>query len=176
MRRLLTALALPLTLLFGGLASPAQAASTSFTDTAGDGEAGPRLDITDGVMRNRDHRIVVETSYTRVSRGTLIVFLQARNVNGKIWVVSRHRPAGEDDNFLLTRAGGRTECAGLSVMWDAEADTSRVELPSRCFHKGNYGAVRAFLLTEVIGGSDADFAPNGNNGARWQWSSWVARG
>ena len=171
MRRLLTALALPVSLLLISSAAPAQAASTSFTDPAGDGDAGARLDITDSVLRNRDRQIVVETSYVQVSRGALIVFLQARNVKGTIRVVSRHRPHGEDVIFLLNRRGQRQECAGLRLNWDAAADTSRMRLPSHCFHAGDYGALRMFLLTEVNGGSDADFAP----GRRSQ-SEWVARG
>ena len=168
MRRLLTALVLPLTLLLVAPGAPAQAAAVSFTDPAGDGAAGPRLDITDVVVRNRDHRIVVETSYVRVSRGDLVVFLPARGTRGSIRVVSLHRPAGQDKNFVL---GQGKDCAGLRVTWDAEADTSLVSLPSRCFHGGDYGAVRTWLLTEESGGSDADFAP-----ARPKQADWVARG
>jgi hypothetical protein len=171
MRRLLTALALPLSLLLIAPATPAQAATTRFTDPAGDGAAGDRLDITEGVLRNRDRQIVVETSYAQVSRGALIVFLQARNVKGTIRVVGRHRRNGEDVIFLLNRRGQRQDCAGLRLNWDAAADTSRMRLPSRCFHAGDYGALRMFLLTEVDGGSDADVAP----GRRTQ-SEWVTRG
>jgi hypothetical protein len=171
MRRLLTALVLPVTLLLIAPTTPAQAASVSFNDPTGDGEAGAVLDITGGVLRNRDHRIVVETSYARVGRGALIVFLQARGVEGTIRVVSRHHPAGEDESFLLDRASNRLPCPRLTVTWDAEADTSRVKLPSRCFRNGDYGAVRTFLLTEVDGGSDADIAPNQRTRAEW-----VARG
>jgi hypothetical protein len=160
-------------LLTVGLAAPAQAASVSFTDPAGDGAAGPRLDITDGALRNRDHRIVVETSYVRVSRGDLIVFLQARGTKGSVRVVSLHHPAGEDDNFLLNRAGERRDCAGLRVTWDAAADTSRASLPSSCFQNGNYGAVRIKVLTEI--GADADLAPKGPRGG-FRWTDWAARG
>jgi hypothetical protein len=160
-------------LLTVGLAAPAQAASVSFTDPAGDGAAGPRLDITDGALRNRDHRIVVETSYVRVSRGDLIVFLQARGTKGSVRVVSLHHPAGEDDNFLLNRAGERRDCAGLRITWDAATDTSLVSLPSRCFQRGNYGAVRTKVLTEI--GADADLAPNGPRGG-FPWTDWAARG
>ena len=170
MRRLLTALALPLTLLLVAPPAPAQAASVGITDPAGDGMAGQRLDITSGVLRNRDRRILVETSYTRVSRGALIVFLQARKVKGTIRVVSRHRPA-RDTIFLLNRVGKRVDCAGLRVNWDDGTDTSRVSLPSRCFHGGDYGSLRMFLLAEVNGGEDADFAPE-----RRSQSEWVARG
>jgi hypothetical protein len=173
MRRTLSVLITTTALLTVGLAAPAQAASVSFTDPAGDGAAGPRLDITDGVLRNRDHRIVVETSYVRVSRGDLIVFLQARGTTGGVRVVSLHHPAGEDDNFLLNRAGQRRECAGLRVTWDAEADTSLVSLPSRCFRGGDYGAVRTKVLTEI--GADADLAPNGPRGG-FAWTDWAARG
>jgi hypothetical protein len=160
-------------LLTVGLPAPAQAASVSFTDPAGDGAAGPRLDITDGALRNRDHRIVVETSYVRVSRGDLIVFLQARGTKGSVRVVSLHHPAGEDDNFLLNRAGERRDCAGLRVTWDAAADTSRASLPSSCFQNGNYGAVRIKVLTEI--GADADLAPKGPRGG-FRWTDWAARG
>ena len=173
MRRLLTALLLPLTLLLVAPGAPARAAAVGFTDPAGDGAAGPRLDIIDGVLHNRDHRIVVETSYVRVSRGDLIVFLRARGTKGPVRVVSQHHPAGEDNNFMLNRAGARRDCAGLSVTWNAEADTSQVSLPSRCFDKGNYGALRTVVLTEI--GADADFAPKGPRGG-FAWTDWVARG
>jgi hypothetical protein len=172
MRRTLSVLITATALLTVGLAAPAQAASLRFTDPAGDGAAGPRLDITDGVLRNQDHRIVVETSYARVSRGDLIVFLQSRGTRG-IRVVSEHHPAGQDDNFLLDRTGERRDCAGLRVTWDAQADTSLVSLPSRCFHSGNYGAVRTKVLTEI--GADADLAPNGPRGG-FPWTDWAARG
>ena len=173
MRRLLTALALPLALLLVAPAAPAQAAGVSFTDPAGDGAAGPRLDIIDGVLRNRDHHIVVDTSYVRVARGDLIVFLQARGTKGGIRVVSLHHPAGQDDNFILNRAGERKDCAGLRVTWNAEADTSRVSLPSLCFRGGDFGAVRTKVLTEI--GADADLAPNGPRGG-FVWTRWAARG
>jgi hypothetical protein len=162
-------------LLTVGLLAPAQAASARFTDPAGDGAAGARLDITDGVLRNHDRRIVVETSYARVSRGTLVVFLQSRGQAGVWRIVSQHRPAGQDQTFLLDRTGQRRECARLSVTWDDEADTSRALLPSRCFLGGNDGAVRTTLLTEVDGGSDADFAPNDGPGGL-RWTEWTARG
>jgi hypothetical protein len=175
MRRLLTALALPLTLLLVAPAAPAQAARVAITDLAGDGGAGPRLDILDAVLRNRDHRIVVETSYARVSRGDLIVFLQARGHKGRFRILSLHHPAGEDRNFLINGTGRRPDCPGLRITWDAEADTSRVDLPSSCFRGGDYGAVRGFLLTEVGGGSDADLAPNESRRGI-PWTDWVARG
>jgi hypothetical protein len=171
MRRLFIALVLPLSLLLVVPAAPAQAASVSFTDPTGDGAAGSRLDITDGALRNRDHRILVETSYAQVGRGDLIVFLQARGLQGTLRIVSRHRPAGVDENFVLSRAGKRKDCAGIRVRWDASLDTSRVSIPSSCFNAGNYGALRTFLLTEVDGGSDADMAPDRRGQAEW-----VARG
>jgi hypothetical protein len=171
MRRLFIALVLPLSLLLVAPGFPAQAASVGFTDPTGDGAAGPRLDITDGVLRNRDHRILVETSYAQVGRGDLIVFLQARGLQGFLRIVSRHRPAGQDENFVLGRTGKRKDCPDIRVRWDAGLDTSRVSIPSSCFNAGNYGALRTFLLTEVDGGSDADMAPD-----RRSQAEWVSRG
>jgi hypothetical protein len=169
MRRLFIALVLPLSLLLVAPATPAQAASVSFTDPAGDSDsAGSRLDILGVVLDNRDHRIVVETSYARVSRGRLHVYLKARNTEGPlIRVVSLHHPnVQQDHNFLMDAKENRLPCAGLRVTWNAAADTSRVSLPSECFHNGNYGAVRIPFMF-----ADADRAPDGSN-----QSEWVARG
>jgi hypothetical protein len=172
MRRIFLALVLPLSLLLVAPATPAQAASVSFTDPAGDSDsAGSRLDILGVVLDNRDHRIVIETSYVRVSRGRLSVFLRARNTEGRRFhVVSLHHPnVQQDHNFLVDGKAGKEEvvpCAGLRVTWSAEADTSRISLPSKCFHNGNYGAVRIPFMF-----ADADQAPDQRSQAEW-----VARG
>ena len=157
------------------LAATAHAAQATFIDPAGDGAKGDRLDITAATVRNDDRRIVVTTSYVRVARGDLIVFLKARGIPGGLRVVSEHRPAGEDRTYLLDRRGDEQECGGLRVTWDALEDTSRVRLPSACFHDGDYGAVRIALLTE-IGAADVDIAPDADAGNGLGWSRWVARG
>jgi hypothetical protein len=172
MRRTLSALAACAILLFSVLAAPAQAANTRFTDPAGDGSRGERLDITRGTLSNRDRAIVVATSYVRAARGSLIVFLKGRGAP-VIRVVSEHRPSGVDRNYLLDRRSRKLACTGLRVTWDETADTSLVRMPSRCYNGGDYGAVRTFILTEI--GADADIAPSNavNDG---KWSAWTARG
>jgi hypothetical protein len=90
--------------------------------------------------------------------------------------VSIHRRQGADRVFLVGNSGEETECAGLRSTWDREAAEVRIRVPSACLLDGDYGAVRSwFLIEEVGGGGDVDYAPEHPEGAGG-WTRWVARG
>jgi hypothetical protein len=171
MRRILSALVTAAALLSVGLAAPAQADRLDVNDPAGDAEV-PRLDFTDISVRNNDHALVVDISFVRVGKGFLLIDFRDRDGNRAV-ITSHHRPQRGDVNEFGTEAGAQ-ECAGLRVAWDHEQDTAHVRLPSACYRDGDFGGLATRFFTEV--GMDNDFAPNGNNGARWHWSRWVARG
>ncbi len=172
MRRTLSALIAATALLTVGLAAPAQAARLNVNDPAGDA-AVSRLDFTDIAVRNKDHALIVDISFVRVGGGFLLIEFKDR-AGHRALISSHHRPQRGDVNRFGTREGGIQDCAGLRVTWDHEQDTAHVRLPSRCYQDGDFGALATRFFTEV--GEDNDFAPNGNNGARWRWSEWIARG
>ena len=172
MRRTLLALTTVAALLFVGLAAPAEAARVTVSDPAGDAPLR-RLDFTEITVRNRDHALVIDISFDRVSGGFLLIEFKDRA--GHLALIrSQHRPQRGDINEFATRQGGFQDCAGLQVTWNHTQDTAQVRLPSSCYRDGNYGALSTRFFTEL--GQDNDFAPNGHNGARWRWSEWVARG
>lgn len=173
----LSALVLPLVLPLG-VAAPAQGDVTVIDDVAGDGQKGRRLDITSVRLANRDRAIVTEVSFVRAAAGDLGIWLHARGTKRRetVLVASIHRPKRGDRNFV-GNLDVETECKGLRVTWDHDADTAVVRLPSKCFEGGDYGAVRTRVITEI--GSDADlavdaFGPEGR--PRWGWSDWTDRG
>jgi hypothetical protein len=172
MRRFLTALVLPLTLLLVAPGAPAQAARVTVSDPAGDAPLR-RLDFTDITVRNKDHALVVDLSFVQVSRGFLLIEFKDRTGHRAL-IRSLHRPHRGDVNEFGTRRGGFQDCPGLRVTWDQVQDTAQVRMPSSCYRDGNFGALSTRFFTEV--GQDNDFAPNGTNGARWHWSRWIARG
>lgn len=172
MRRILLALITATALLSVGLAAPAQAARVDVSDPAGDAPLR-RLDFTDITVRNKDHALVVDLSFVQVSGGFLLIEFKDRDGH-RAAISSHHRPQRGDVNRFGTRKDGVQDCAGLQVTWDHAQDTAHVRLPSRCYRDGNFGALATRFFTEV--GQDNDFAPNGNNGARWRWSRWIARG
>ena len=155
------------------VASGAEAATGRFPDPAGDGLKGRALDITSLRLANRDHAIVATVSFVRATRGDLYVRLLARGESRRTMtgVSTIHRARG-DTNRVVT-IDGVQECPGLGVAWDHDSDRVRVRLPSRCLVDGDYGAVKAKVITEI--GSDADLAPKDDAG-RWRWTDWVARG
>ena len=155
------------------VASPATAEQVTATDPAGDGAHGQRLDITSIQVKNRDHAIVTVISFARATRGDLGVRFQTRDDRRREWAVvfTRHRFRGDRTSY--GQYGELQPCRGLTVVWDHEADTARVRLPSRCFREGDYGAVHVKAITEL--GSDADLAPK-NAAGRWVWTPFASRG
>lgn len=159
-------------------AAPAQAQDLVVADPAGDQEAG--LDVTRARLANNDYAVRVRVRFSDAVRGTLVVSIDRRKGSG-LRLVSRYRSQGQTRSFVLRhaftdrRAGNRrVACRGLRVAWDAEAAAVTLRLPSRCFHGGDYGAVRFAVLTER-GGGDSDVAPETESGDIAQ-SAWIPRG
>lgn len=152
--------------------APALADTEVVADEIGDGADGPDLDIIELRLRNGAKRIVVTTTYAQVANGDQIIFLKAQQLPGTIRVVSERR-AGQDRDFLLNGKGEKLRCPKLSTTWDSVTSTSRVVLPAKCFHDGDYQAVKTFLLTEI--GSDTDWAPEDLQG-EIRFTDWIDRG
>jgi hypothetical protein len=154
--------------------APAAAAQRHISDPAGDGEYGPRLDITLVQLQNRDHSILVRISFVRTSySGSLAVFYLGRGdrYRDMVRVAIGHRRGG--DKSRVDTVHGREPCKGLRVTWSDRADTADIRLPASCFHSGQYGSVAIRVLTEFT--VDADYAPEGPRG-NLVWSAWTRRG
>lgn len=152
--------------------APVYAQSLTYDDAIGD-TLGPGLDITAVVVRNRDRSVLATVSFRRDRRGDLILGLQTRDGDG-IGVVNEHRPAREDRSFTFDDSSRL--CRGLRVSW--QGTTATLRLPSQCFAKGDYGALRFFVLTEDVPNriSDIDLVPNRVDGQQVTWSRWIPRG
>ena len=158
-----------------GLPVPANAERVAISDGAGD-TTGAGLDVTDVVLRNRDHAVVSVMTFERDRRGEVIVAVRARGHGIVARVVSTHRRRGADRLQLLSRVGEESSCKGLRSTWDREAARMRLRLPSRCLLGGDYGAIRSWFLTEEFGGGgDVDYAPEQSDGDL-RWTSWISRG
>ena len=152
------------------LATAAQAEHLSGADPAGDGQKGRALDITGFRLANNDRAIVVAISFVRTARGDLGVRLVDRT-GAEVAVFNTHRASG--DAVSVWSEDGVQRCPNVRVRWNDETDSVRLRLPSGCYQDGDYGAVRAKVITEI--GSDADFAPKSANGS-WVYSAYAARG
>ena len=153
--------------------APAHAQSLRYNDPVGD-TLGPGLDITAVTVRNRDRSVLAAVSFRRDRRGDLILGLQTRHGDG-IGVVNEHRPARKDRSFTLDDDPDRL-CRGLRVAW--QNTTATLRLPAQCFAKGDYGALRFFVLTEDSPNriSDIDRVPDRVDGQQVMWSRWIPRG
>ena len=157
MRRALAVLAASTALIGATLAGTpsASAVDSSVGDAAGDGDQRV-LDVTGLRLRNDDDAVRAAVRFVRSGGGHVIVYLQQRGegrfVSG-IYVV--HRPQGDDRVRLLTSDGVET-CRGLRARFDDDAGRVAFRLPSRCLENGDYGALRASVLTERLDGSDVD--------------------
>ena len=174
MRTLRATMAAILTVALLALSGPAQARSVLVDDPAGDA-AGPRpgLDITSVDFHNRDRAVVVNLSFVRDVRGVVIVALRTRQHRVAAVVVSKHRRTGPDTTFLV---GHKSGCRGLASAWDRGAATLSLRVPAACVLHGNYGAVKAWALTERLhDGSDVDYAPQKPNGSI-AYTDWIPRG
>jgi hypothetical protein len=153
------------------VAAPAQAQSLRFTDPVGD-TPGHGMDIVAATIRNGDRGVSTTVWFEQVMRGELIIGL--RSHTGTTTVVSQHRPQRTDRSFLVTDE--KSPCRGLRVDWDHAADKATVRVPSRCLDEGNYGALRAFVLTEDDRRSgDIDLAPESAD-REWHWTRRIPRG
>jgi hypothetical protein len=174
MRTLRATVAAILTAALLALSAPAQARSSLVGDPAGDA-AGPRpgLDITSVDFHNRDRAVVVDLSFVRDVRGVVIVALGTRQHRVAAVVVSKHRRTGPDTTSLV---GHRSSCRGVASAWDRAAAALILRVPAACVLNGNYGAVRAWALTERLhDGADVDYAPQKPNGDI-AYTDWIPRG
>lgn len=158
-------------------AAPAQAQQVSVTDPAGD-SSGRGLDITGAQIRNRDSAILSSVSFARDVRGDVIVSLGARHGSG-VRVVYEHRIDRLDRTYVVAGAftparAADSVCEGASGDWHPRSASVTLRLPSHCLDDGDYGAVRAAVLTEGRG-ADVDFAPEQDNG-NFDFTDWIPRG
>lgn len=158
------------------IAAPAAADQVALPDPVGDTD-DRGLDITTVEVRNRDRAVVAVLGFHRVTRGEIIVGVKARGGAG-VRIVNEHRPQGQDRTYVVRGALRRgvegDTCPAASAVWDLEARTATLRLPSRCLDGGDYGAVRAAVLTEQDAG-DVDWAPERGNGEP-SYTGWIDRG
>ena len=133
----------------------ASAADASVRDRAGDGSQRV-LDITGLRLRNGDDDVRATVRFARSGRGTVIVYLRQRGeARYGTGVIAEHRPGGTDRVRLLT-SDGTAGCEGLRGRFDDAAARASFLVPSTCLDAGDYGALRASVLTERMGGADID--------------------
>ena len=149
--------------------SAAEAESGRIGDSDDDGNV-PVLDFRHIELANNESAAVVTMWFNKVTVGDLAVRLM--DTDGHVvGAFSRHRHPGDRNHFGSTSRDAR--CRGWSVTWDAEHDKARVRIPARCINDGEYGDLRAKVITEL--GSDADLVPDAR-GNSWPWSRYIARG
>lgn len=152
----------------------AQAQQITVTDDSGD-HVGPGLDITRVTFANRDHAVVTKLAFARDTRSHVIVAIKARG-GPFVGVVSRHFAQGPDNTVLRRRDYTKVPCEGLTSTWQRDAATLKLRMPARCLNGGNYGAIRAFALTETFRGTrDVDWAPERPDGDL-VFTDWIPRG
>ena len=156
-----------------GIAVPAQAATETISDPAGDAGGAQRLDMVEVRVSNLDDRVTARVDFARERAGDLIVSIDPRGGQG-VRLVAQRRRDGSVTGRVLTGAfidrsapDRDVRCAGFRVRW--RGDSVRLDLPSTCLGGGNYGAIRFAALTE--NGSDSDAAPGRPGSAEW-----IARG
>jgi hypothetical protein len=148
------------------LPGPAMAQTATASDPAGDA-TGRGLDVTRITVSNDDRRVVVRTRFVKAQRGDLIVFLDPRGRQRGVGLVSEYRPKGTTKNYILSSSTPRRSCDGFRVVWRPARNLVRMTMPSRCQHRGDYGALRFAFLTER-NAADIDFSSD--------WSEFIPRG
>jgi hypothetical protein len=158
------------TVLF--LGGSANAAELTVTDAAHD-TARAGLDIVGASLVNDDYALSASVNFRKQRSGTVVIGVRARN-GGLIRVVSKHQADGGGRSFLVN-AKGKLRCSGLTVNWHPAQASVSFAVPSTCLWGGNYGAVRAWILSEdLTTGSDVDYAPEQHGGSAH--TAWVPRG
>jgi hypothetical protein len=153
----------------------ADAQHVTVVDAPGDTGA-PGLDITSVRFGNRDHAIFTTMTFTRDRPGKVIVAIGTKDQKFAAIIGSRHRQQGPDQTFLSSRRGAHRSCPGLASEWKRQSATLQLRLPARCVQRGNYGAIRAWLLTEPLhSGGDTDYAPETRRGSI-TFTNWIPRG
>jgi hypothetical protein len=85
----------------------------------------------------------------------------------RITVSNDDRPKGTTKNYILSSSTPRRSCDGFRVVWRPARNLVRMTMPSRCQHRGDYGALRFAFLTER-NAADIDFSSD--------WSEFIPRG
>lgn len=142
-------LALPLV-----ISPAAHAAELVATDPAGDTDRAG-LDVVGVTVDNADYSLTVDVSYSRNRSGNTIVGLEAAG-QGLLRLVNSHRADGNDRTRLYDN-DGRLPCKGLTGTWRSHVAQLRLQIPSTCLWRGNYGSLRTWMLTEPLhSGEDVD--------------------
>jgi hypothetical protein len=153
----------------------AEAQHVTVADAPGD-TGGPGLDITSVRFGNRDHAVFTTTTFVKDRPGKVIVAIGTKDNRYAAIIGSRHRQQGPDQTFLLSRRGQHRPCPGLASEWKRQSAVLQLRLPARCVQRGNYGAIRAWLLTEPLhSGGDVDYAPE-TPGGSVTFTNWIPRG
>ncbi len=160
-----------------GLA-PAGADGLGFSDPEGDDAGG--LDIVSASLDNGDDAIVAEVGVVRTRAGHVLVSIDRRGGPGRTIVATQRRDGSHRKylvrgSFLDQVDHTKVRCRGLRVTWNDADDVVRLRMPAGCMDDGDYRRVRFSVLTERPGGSDSDFAPDGN-GNDLAVSDWIGRG
>ncbi|MGC4112544.1 MAG: hypothetical protein QM747_19395 [Nocardioides sp.] len=154
----------------------AEAQTRHFPDPAGDGYKGRALDITDLKLANRPHHVRLTVGFRKVTPGDIGVSLKARGRPAYLGVVVSTHYFHHDVNRFAAYPH-RRHCAGFHVWWSKRLARVRITIPSHCLAHGNFGAVKAQVITEV--GSDADYLPSPTGPLLHQhfgFTDWVRRG
>ncbi len=155
------------------LSVPAQAASTTISDPAGDA-FGAGLDVTGAQLANRDGAYAATITFVTDAQSNVIVAVGTHD-GQVVRIISEHSSHGPDNAYLLDQSGRTVPCRGLVSSWDRQSATLSLKMPSVCMRGGDYGAVHSWVLTEAGSGQDVDYAPeNGKGDIRF--TPWIPRG
>lgn len=152
---------------------PAQAASTTISDPAGDAFGGG-LDVTSAQIANRDSAYTATITFVADTPSNVIVAVGTRD-GQVVRIISEHSSQGPDNAYLLDQSGRTVPCRGLASSWDRQSATLSLKMPSVCMRGGDYGAVHSWVLTETSSGRDVDYAPENGQG-ELRFTPWIPRG
>jgi hypothetical protein len=180
LRAATAAVAATLTVSVIGLtAVPASAQQVRVTDEVGDASGG--MDLTGVTFVNADRRVRFVVDVEEVRPGHLVAIVRTdRRHPRRLTYVSANwrRDDGTGRVRVLVEEGGeaqRVPCDGVKQHWDRVAGRVVFSAPSRCIGGGDYGAVRASMLSERPTGGDSDWAPDEGRGGL-PWTAWIPRG
>lgn len=167
----------------GGLllstAAIAHAEQISFDDVVGDTRA-PGLDIVMASIRNRDRVVVAEVTFRNDRRGIVSIGITRRDTP---WAAmeTKHLLNGPDSNYIQIGSTGNVrsvECSGLTSDWNRRKAVLRMHMPSKCLNRGDYGAIKTYVLAErwEQEKTNTAFAPRSKTRtAPFRFSRWIAR-
>lgn len=174
MRRLSVFVATMLAVGLVAAAAPAFAEQWSTTDPRKDVDVRG-LDIVSFSLKNRDRAVVAELELTADRRGTVVVALK-RRTGDVLLLVSKHPIKRDGKSFVIDKKGNKIPCPRLSVVWHGAGAYVTLRMPANCMNGGNYGAVKAWALTERLDGNDVDYAPQRAGSSSLSFGKWISRG